>query len=193
MKQVSDTKNCLVLSSPLHDSINRQTVFSKYRFVILLACFGMHITSCQKEELQGTSQKQDLLTNSEKQNQHKKAVPFKAKFETLDRGQFDSTHEQITGTGEGTHIGKSTFVSFVYFVNFPSVSGTSTIYAANGDQISSTFSGSVVGPDENGNTLVTNNNRITGGTGRFKGATGSFIAHGIANLNVLTFDGTISY
>ena len=64
------------------------------------------------------------------------------------------------------------------------------------DQIFSTFSGSVEGPDDNGTLLVTNNHIIIGGTGRFVGATGSFTVHGIANNNVPTgtetLDGTIT-
>ena len=59
------------------------------------------------------------------------------------------------------------------------------------------LSGSVVVPDENGNFLVTNHNIITGGTGRFARATGSFtqmVLQAFTFLQeALTFDGTISY
>ncbi|MDQ6763591.1 MAG: hypothetical protein M3015_13305 [Bacteroidota bacterium] len=84
----------------------------------------------------------------------------------------------------------------VYLDSFPKVTGTTT-FTADGGQIFTTFSGSVVGPDENGDVLVTNNNTITGGSGRFVGATGRFTTHGISNINVstgsLTNDGTICY
>lgn len=172
----------------------KQVLTFKYRFMLLIAGFGMLISSCQKEELQSNSQKQDLLNSSQK-NEVRKCVPFKAKFETSER-DISPTEAQITGTGTGTHIGKSTFVATVNAADFPLLTGTQTITAANGDLIYSTFSGSAAGPDENGTLLITNNNTITGGTGRFKDATGSFIANVIQTSSpkgTVTFEGTICY
>ena len=181
MKQVLTTFHSFVRS---FSSISPRRLFSKYRLVLILAVIAMLVSSCQKEDLFNLFHEH-----------HKKTVPFKAKFETVEE-PFSETEDQITGTGSGTPIGKSTFVAFSNFVNFPLLKGTSTLTAANGDQIFSTFSGSAVGPD-NDTIRVTNNNIITGGTGSFAGATGSFIAHGIANINVptgtVTFEGTISY
>ena len=190
MKHVLTTIDSFVRS---FSSISPRRLFAKYRLVLMLAVIAMIISSCQKENLLSSSQKPDLLSSSQKQDIVKKAVPFKAIFETF----AENNSPIITGTGTGTHIGKSTFVATVNGDNFPLLTGTQTLTAANGDQLFSTISGSVVGPDENGTLLITNNNIITGGTGRFAGATGSFIAHGIANINVptgtVTFEGTISY
>jgi ABC-type glycerol-3-phosphate transport system permease component len=189
MKQVLTTINSIVRS---FSSISSRRLSSKYRLVLILPVIAMIISSCQKENLLSSSPNQDLLSSS-KQDIVKKAVPFKAIFETF----AENNSPIITGTGTGTHIGKSTFVATVNGDNFPLLTGTQTLTAANGDKIISSISGSVVGPDENGTLLITNNNIITGGTGRFAGATGSFIAHGIANINVptgtVTFEGTISY
>ena len=193
MKEVLTTIDALIKNSILHNLNFQEMKLFRYQVFALLAGFAFLISSCQKESLQSNSQKQDLLNSSQKQDLKKECVPFKAKFVTVDEGQSDPTHEQYNGTGEGTHIGKSTFVSFVYFVNFPLITGTVTTSAANGDQIFSTFSGTVPDPDANGIVWITNEDIITGGTGRFAGATGSFIAHGNANAATLTFDGTICY
>jgi hypothetical protein len=181
MKQVPTIKKSLVLSSSLYQIINLPRFFSKYRLVLLLLCITMIISSCHKED------------------EHvKKTVPFKAKFKTVEV-PFSDTEDQVTGTGTGIPIGNSNFVAYVNFVNFPSVKGTSTLTTENGDQIFTTFSGSVAGPD-NDTLRITNTNTITGGTGKFAGATGSFIAHGIVNTKLppeapatLTNDGTITY
>ncbi|MDQ6843731.1 MAG: hypothetical protein M3Z92_05155 [Bacteroidota bacterium] len=183
MKPLSNSKNLLFRSSPLHQLIYQRRLFSKYRsnllvaVIALIAGFGFLITSCQKQGFR------------------KECVPFKSKFETLGQDISPTVH-QITGTGKGTPIGKSTFVGTVYLDSFPKVTGMTT-FTAEGGQIFTTFSGSVEGPDKNGDVLVTNNNIITGGTGRFAGATGRFTTHGISNINVptgsLTNDGTICF
>jgi len=185
MKQVSGTKNSLVLCSPLHHSICKRDPFSKYRFILLLTCICVTVSSCQKEDLFNLFHEH-----------HKQTVPFKATFETV-VGHFSETEDQITGTGAGTPIGPSTFVEYNNFTNFPLLKGTQTLTTENGDQIFSTFSGSAVLPDKTDSILITNNYIITAGTGRFAGATGSFTAHGIATTKpptgTVTFDGTINY
>ncbi|MDQ6763590.1 MAG: hypothetical protein M3015_13300 [Bacteroidota bacterium] len=172
MKQVPNTKSSLVSNSHLHHSIYPPRSFSKYCLILLLAGISLFISSCKKEDI------------------CKKTVPFKAEFNTN-----SPSPNIIIGTGKGTPIGKSTFILQENDANFPLLTGTATITAENGDEIYSTHTGSVVGPDSTGVLLITENNIITGGTGRFAGATGSFIAHGIASINVptgsATFDGTI--
>ncbi len=173
MKQVLTTIRALLFSSP-HHSTNRQKQFSKYRFVLLFSVITLIFSSCQKED-----------------NHCKKTVSLKAEFQIL-VGQDD----QITGTGKGTPIGKSTFVANDNAANFPLLTGSQIITAENGDQIFSTHSGSANGPDKNGILLITLNNVITGGTGRFADASGSFIAKGKTNTmtgtGTVSFDGTIT-
>ena len=196
MKQILTTMNSTVLSFPCYHSIDQQKVFSKYLFA-LLAGVAFLISSCQKENPDSNSQKQNSLNSFQKQNllnssQKQKAVPFKGKFEAIEE-PFNETTDRITGTGEGTQVGKSTFVAFANFVNFPFITGTQTLTAANGDNIYSTINGFIPDPDANGIVWINNDNIITGGTGKFVGATGSFIAHGSSNSTTLTFEGTISY
>ena len=161
MKQVSNTIASLGLRSPLHRSISQQTLFSKYRFVLLLAGFALFISSCQKDELQGNLQKQetqgnsqmqDLLNSSQKPDHKNKYVPFKGKF-TLAR-----TATGVILTGQGSHIGRFTLVS---------EGGATTITAANGDQIFGTRTVSGFQDIGNGMVQASFDNTITGGTGRF--------------------------
>lgn len=64
-------------------------------------------------------------------------------------------------------------------------------------KVFSRHSGFFICSDANGILLITNNNIITGSTGRFPRETGSFIAHAIASIYApskrVIFDGRISY
>ncbi|HZG23863.1 MAG TPA: hypothetical protein VEZ17_04750 [Chitinophagaceae bacterium] len=128
--------------------------------------------------------------NVEKASRFKKTVPFKGNISvSLSAGT-------TTGSGVGSHIGRFDYDSVDDFNSVGSVTGTATFTAANGDQIFTTFSGTF-GDFENGIFDVTFENTITGGTGRFTGATGSFSSTGEANVIAATattaFTGTISY
>ncbi|MEO5997502.1 MAG: hypothetical protein ABIN89_12255 [Chitinophagaceae bacterium] len=191
MKQVSKSIKSCVLSSPRFHSIPQQKAFSNYHLFSLLAGFLILISSCQKDELQGSlqkqeiqanSQKQDLLNSSLKQDDKNECVPFKGKFTQ----SYSATG--VIGTGEGSHIGRFTLYAS---------KGTSTITAANGDQIFITFTVLKNLPLGNGMAQIDLNNTITGGTGRFAGATGSFEMHALKNVILdtgsATFDGMICY
>jgi hypothetical protein len=96
------------------------------------------------------------------------------------------------GTGTGTHMGQFSFkqVSTVNFVNNTSA-GSGQWIAANGDHIYTTVFGAnaVVDPTR-GVITITEINTITGGTGRFAGAQGSFTVVRVANLTTLAFTGS---
>jgi hypothetical protein len=100
----------------------------------------------------------------------------------------------VTGSGDAqfTLVGPNGF----------SFTGTGTIVAANGDKLFTTTSGTgTLGPPVQ-NSVV---NTITGGTGRFADATGTFTTTGVSTsvsivgsietvtLTTTTFKGTISY
>ncbi len=174
MKQVSNAIKSFILSSPRHRSISNLRAISKYRFVILLAGFAMLITSCHKED-----------------NHHKKTVPFKGKMTLIVKGNT------VSGTGTATHIGRFTLVEPNNSIERNAdgsltITGTAIITAANGDEIHATHSGTVHFLS-NGMAQVTAEFTITGGTGRFAGATGSFEAQSLTNPGDFTFDGSISY
>ncbi len=60
------------------------------------------------------------------------------------------------------------------------LAGTATFYAANGDVFYTVFAGTSI-PNSDGTSNVVIIHDITGGTGRFKHATGKFTANAIAD------------
>ena len=162
MKQVSTTINTVVRS---FSSISPRWPFSKYRLVLMLAVIAMLVSSCNKED------------------QHcKKTVPFEAVFQvqSVITQQGPPLLIEATGTGEGTPIGKSSFVGHAQVDANNNFTDNGIITTANGDQIFETAKGPgpVVDPT-NGNILIISDNIITGGTGKYEGATGNYttIAH----------------
>ena len=127
-------------------------------------------------------------------------------------GNPDGTSDQVyIGQGTATYAGTITTViqvhveaaqydpaSNAYLVGF---SGTEIRIAANGDRLLSTITGFEYLPlDSNGNQLpppfhIAGTQQITGGTGRFAGATGSLTLsasdHGDGTISV-TSQGTVS-
>jgi hypothetical protein len=190
MKQVLKSFKSFVLSSSQNHPIAKPETFSKFLFVLLLAGNALFISSCQKEELQSSLQKQELQANSQKQEQKIGCVPFKGKF------TLSFTQNGPTSTGEGTHIGRFTSVETSSSAVFPEINSTTTSTAANGDQIKTMDIGFAT---DQGNGLFEVNITctITGGTGRFAGARGSYKTHAIVNPSAgegsATFDGTICY
>jgi hypothetical protein len=106
---------------------------------------------------------------------------------------------QITGTGEATHIGKASFVAipvitFTVPPPFP-LSGTQITTTADGDELFASFVGHSTPPDPNGTTYITTTHTVTGGTGRFAGATGTLAGRAVAHQGnphgTSTLEGTI--
>jgi hypothetical protein len=113
---------------------------------------------------------------------------------------FPYHYSTDTAEGEATHVGRFTLTSDIAVdVRFGTATGTSTLTAANGDLLFLTLTGYAVAPAF---IETVANYTITGGTGRFEGATGSFTAYiqhafavnsGVAiDPYVGEFDGTIS-
>lgn len=128
-------------------------------------------------------------SSSPKEHPLKRAVPFRGRF-TLDLSNG------VVGTGVATHIGRFTLVALDDQANFPNITGTVTITAANGDEIFVTHTGFFQDLG-NGRAVLDFDNTITGGTGKFAGATGSFTIHSLINQNLgtgrATLSGTIKY
>jgi hypothetical protein len=102
----------------------------------------------------------------------------------------------VTATGLATHIGAMTAVSpHIVEVSTMTAVGTWTFTAANGDTLLADLIGEaeMVAP---GFLLVVETGTITGGTGRFAGASGEFIMERLLDqVNLTTighFEGTIS-
>jgi hypothetical protein len=104
-----------------------------------------------------------------------------------------------SGSGEASDLGRFTMVSPHYTVlSTLAVYGQQLFTAANGDTLTADFTGQFH-PNTTGDLEATLSATITGGTGRFSGATGSYsfhiIAHAVAPgifASTATFSGMIS-
>lgn len=145
-------------------------VLRHYRFIMLFGLIAMLAGSCQKDHI-------------------KKTVPFKGSFAV-------STEDGIHGTGNAIPIGNFTLVANDDESNFPNITGTVIITLASGEQIFATHTGFATEFGKN-MVKVDFDNTITGGTGRFAGATGSFEMHAVVDetlsTGTATLDGTINY
>jgi hypothetical protein len=104
-------------------------------------------------------------------------VPFKGvEVGTLSAASFDFPFATILNVAEGeaTQFGHYT-VTGIVVVNVLSstATGTFTMTAANGDMLFITMTGVALQPPSLKETL--DNVTVTGGTGRFEGATGSWV------------------
>ncbi len=125
-----------------------------------------------------------LITSCQKEDHRNKCVPFTGKF------TISFTETGVDGTGTASHIGRFTFVANDQL-------STSIFTAANGDQIFTTFTITLHDPQGDNMFKLHLVNTITGGTGRFAGATGSFGMDVLVNESLGTgagtLDGTICY
>ena len=127
-----------------------------------------------------------------------KGVPFHGTIQGIEIAdvQFPKLFVDASGSGRATHLGHFT-VAYDVVVDFPTHTtfGSSIFTAANGDNVFTDIIGSGT-PTENPDVhTVVEVHTITGGTGRFAGATGSFIRTYLLNLvtgvTSGSFDGTI--
>ena len=110
--------------------------------------------------------------------------------------QFPRFFVDGSGSGRATHLGRFT-VTYEVVVDFLTheTFGSYLFTAANGDSLATDITG-LGTPTENPDVhSIVEVHTITGGTGRFAGATGSFIKTSLLNLvtsvNSGSFDGTI--
>jgi hypothetical protein len=110
------------------------------------------------------------------------AVPFKgvAEEQAISAVPVDADHVFVTtvGGGTATHLGQFTFISphLSGLTDF-SIDGTQTFTAANGDELEADIVGNLHPfVDESGHVFLVGEvaGTITGGTGRFANASGSF-------------------
>jgi len=120
-------------------------------------------------------------------------LPFKGTYEGLETVETASQHH-LDATGNATHLGRFT-VTANWTLASTGNFGTSTWTAANHDELYTTFSrrGAPAPPT----ITFTEIHHITGGSGRFAGASGDFTVIQTRGLsmpynNSATFDGTIN-
>jgi len=131
-----------------------------------------------------------------------KSVPFKGSIQGVEIAevQFPKIFVDGSGSGNGTHLGRFTFTYEleVDLLTLPfETFGSSLFTAANGDSLSTDIVGRGT-PTDNPDVLsVVEVHTITRGTGRFAGATGSFIRKysldRVTGATSGSFDGAISY
>ena len=126
-------------------------------------------------------------------------TPFKGKISAVETGTTVFPFRSITreGTGNATYLGSFTErVTMVIDVRILHGIGSATFTAANGDTLSASVDGQATrtGPT----TLsIVENYTITGGTGRFADATGSFTLHSnvdqVTGVSSGTYSGAIDH
>jgi len=108
--------------------------------------------------------------------------------------------QRITGIGQSTYLNIVKFVA-VSVLNTTTpppfqLSGPATFYAGNGDEFYTAFIGTAI-PNADGTITVEMTHTVTGGTGKFKHATGTFIGNTIANpknpTNTIVYNGIFNY
>ena len=124
-------------------------------------------------------------------------VPFRGHWEgstiSADFIAPDVVLVVASGTGNATELGAFQMTSphLTYLATFI-VTGQHNFTAANGDTLNAEFTGQLL-PNAGGNLEGTLDATITGGTGRFAGATGSYAFHIVARPAAFGFDSTADF
>jgi hypothetical protein len=129
------------------------------------------------------------------------STPFKGSWDSAETSTFDfsgvpTMYVDGQAWGNATHLGNytATFEATVNLDLFSSEGDTVEFTAADGSTLSGLGSGSGA-PAMPGYNYVVQTYEITGGSGRFEGATGSFTVHRWVNLatgiSYGSFDGTL--
>jgi hypothetical protein len=119
-------------------------------------------------------------------------LPFTGTYEGLETVGTVPSHHHLDATGNATHLGRFT-VTADWTLAATGNFGTSTWTAADGDELRTSFTRSRLPAL----LTFTETHTITGGTGRFANASGTFTVVQIRALSTLpsdnsaTFDGTI--
>lgn len=99
----------------------------------------------------------------------------------------------IEGTGHATHVGAYTYAATECLDAVTGAfAGTSTLTAANGDAITGSYEGRVSVTADPDVIAYQEELDVTGGTGRFAGATGTLQVAGVANLLTLEYSQTLT-
>jgi len=121
-------------------------------------------------------------------------TPFKGTVSAVETGTTVGPTRFLVrdGGGTATHLGKYT-EHITMQINLPTRHsiGAATFTAANGDTLTATVEGQAT-PTSPGELSIVEVYTITGGTGRFAGATGTFTLESTANQATGVSSGTFS-
>jgi hypothetical protein len=126
-------------------------------------------------------------------------TPFKGKLEGDVASIPDPPllHVNVEASGNATHLGRFTLeIPHVVYLTSRLAAGSYAFTAANGDTLSADFAGQAAPTAIPGVLLIVETAVIKGGTGRFAGASGSFVCERrydtLSGTTVGSFDGIIS-
>jgi hypothetical protein len=126
--------------------------------------------------------------------------PFKGTVDAVEEGTVVGTIRSITreGGGNATHLGKYTeHITMQINLTTRHAIGAATFTAANGDTLTATDEGQATPTATPGVLSIVEVYTITGGTGRFADATGTFTLHSTVTqatgVSSGMFSGAIDY
>ena len=125
----------------------------------------------------------------------KKELPFKGTMQSVETYVVTPPIMSVTanGSGNATHLGAYT-ISYEVEVNLETLSGVGSaqIVAANGDILYANISGQATPTGTADVFNVVEEFTVTGGTGRFANASGSFTLDRVVNITTGVTSGTIN-
>jgi hypothetical protein len=130
----------------------------------------------------------------------REAKPFRGSYEasfTVTPAAPPFIDALLEGSGHANHLGRFTVIE-PHHVNLETATGTGTFtfVAANGDTLTADVTAQAFPTDDPDVLFVVEHATITGGTGRFAGATGSFTVERVQDIPTSTvsssFTGTLS-
>jgi hypothetical protein len=128
-------------------------------------------------------------------------LPFRGFYEQVEDQVvvFPLLHLDIRAAGNATHLGNFTMTGkgTINLLTLSNVGpGASQFIAANGDKISTSVVGQATPTGVPDQLSIVEIHTITGGTGRFAGASGAFtvlrLLNTITDVSAATFEGTIT-
>ncbi len=117
-----------------------------------------------------------------------KQLPFKGTMQAVETYQlaFPTLFVDASGSGNATHLGRFTVSYQIVVQLFPDGTGigseSARFVAANGDSLFAKGSGLGIPTETPNVNRIVERYTITGGTGRFAGASGSFTLKRLVNL-----------
>jgi hypothetical protein len=142
----------------------------------------------------------ELTPSSPALSEARTALPFKGTVDAVETSEYlpatNSARIHLEGTGTATQLGRFRIVSD-FVLDLATLRGIqkSTLTAANGDKIRATVAAQGIDTGDGVTLRTMESATITGGTGRFEGATGSYLLQRVlvqeTGVSSGSFEGTI--
>ncbi len=143
----------------------------------ILVCVCVFSVGCSGQALNSPTSPTTTAASEAATSASAGDLPFRGSLTAreIDTVVFPTLSADGTAEGTATHLGRysATFNATVNVLD-GTATGAYTFTAANGDQLFATFTGLGV-PAEDGTANITETLTITGGAGRFAGASGTLV------------------